>query len=241
MSKTLIQKVGSLLRKVYQAEVNLIESLSDGERSAEGSFENWSPKDSLAHTTYWRQRMVETLAYTFRNQPPPSYPPYDEVNRQVYFEKQHTPLPALLREAEDTMRALQDALNRFEDEDITDPYRFEWRNGIPLLSYILGNGYIHVIHHLVHTYRKLNDLSKATSLQDEALQQLASLAELGKSRAVLLYDMACLLTGTGNPTQALDLLEESLQLDPSLIEWSRQDPDLDALRDDPRFQQMTGG
>lgn len=53
--------------------------------------------------------------------------------------------------------------------------------------------------------------------------------------------MACLLTATGNHTQALDLLEESLQIEPSLIEWSRQDPDLDALRDNPRFQQMTGG
>ncbi len=239
MSKNLIQKVSSLLQQAYQAEVNLIESLSEGERSAEGAFENWSPKDSLAHTTYWRQRMVETLAYAFRDQAPPSYPPYDQVNREVYFEKQHTPLPALLREAESTMNAVKDALNRFEDEDLINPNRYEWRNGTPLLSYVLGNGYIHVIQHLVQTCRKLNDLSRAHSLQEEALRLASSLTELGASRALLLYDMACLLTGNGEHDRALDLLEEALQLDPQLIEWCRQDPDLHPLQEEPRFQKLT--
>ncbi|MEW6178886.1 MAG: ClbS/DfsB family four-helix bundle protein [Chloroflexota bacterium] len=239
MSKILIQKVSSLLQKAYQGEVNLIESLSEGEQSAEGTFENWSPKDSLAHTTYWRQRMVETLAYAFRDQAPPTYPPYDQVNRDVYFEKQHTPLPALLREAESTMNAVKDALNRFEDEDLIDPNRYEWRKGTPLLPYVLGNGYIHIIHHLVHTWRKLNDLSRAHSLQEEALQLTSSLTELGTSRALLLYDMACLLTSGSEYDRALDLLEEALQLDPHLIEWCQQDPDLEPLHNEPRFQKLT--
>ncbi|GAP09776.1 uncharacterized conserved protein [Bellilinea caldifistulae] len=239
MGKDLVQKIVTLLQRAYQAEMDLIESLSEGERSAEGTFENWSPKDSLAHTTYWRQRMVETLAYAFRNQAPPSYPPYDQVNREVYFDKQHIPLAALLREAQSTMNAVKEALNRFEDEDLTDPHRFEWRKGTPLLSYILGNGYIHVIQHLVHTYRKLNDLPRASSLQEEALQWVSSLAELGASRALLLYDLACLLTGGGEFDRALDLLEEALQLDPHLVEWCRQDPDLNDLRGVPRFQKLT--
>ncbi len=240
MSKNLIEKVWSLLQRAYQAEINLIESLSEGERNAEGTFENWSPKDSLAHTTYWRQRMVETLAYAFRDQAPPSYPHYDQVNREVYFAKQHLPLPALLREAESTMTAVKDALNRFEDEDLIDPNRYEWRKGTPLLSYVLGNGYIHIIQHLVLTCRKLNDLNRAYSLQEEALQMVSSLTELGTSRALLLYDMACLLTGGGEYERALDLLEEALQLDPQLVEWCRQDPDLNELRGVPRFQILTG-
>jgi tetratricopeptide (TPR) repeat protein len=66
----------------------------------------------------------------------------------------------------------------------------------------------------------------------------SSLTVLGASRALLLYDMACLLTGGGEYDRALDLLEEALQLDPHLVEWCRQDPDLNELRGVPRFQKL---
>ncbi len=239
MTARLIEQLSSLLRKAYQAELNLIHHLSEGERSAEGSFEKWAPKDALAHTTYWRRRAVETLAYAARNQPPPEYPHYDQANREVFFEKQSTPLQGLLREAESTLTALLDALKRFEERDLSDPNRYPWRNGIPLMSYLLGNAYIHVIHHLTQTYLALGDSLAAARLQQEAAQSLMQLDPGEEARGVLQYDIACLLAGSNDPQKAFDHLAEAFRLRPDLIAWAKQDPDLDPLRAFARFDELT--
>ncbi len=239
MTSRLIEQLSTLVRKAYQAEMDLIHNLSEGERTAEGSFENWAPKDTLAHTTYWRRRTIETLAYAIRNQPAPEYPPYDQVNREVFFEKQSTPLQGLIREAESTLAALLDVLKRFEDSDLTDPNRYPWRKGVPLMSYLLGNAYIHVFHHLAQTYLALGDSLQAARLQEEAARSLMKLDHSEDARGVLQYDIACLLAGGSDPQKAFDHLAEAFRLKPDLIAWSKQDPDLEPLRAYPRYDELT--
>lgn len=38
--------------------------------------------------------------------------------------------------------------------------------------------------------------------------------------------------------RAIEELRKSLQLSPQLVEWSKQDTDLDSLRDDPAYQAL---
>ncbi|MEW6651393.1 MAG: hypothetical protein AB1453_14560, partial [Chloroflexota bacterium] len=143
------------------------------------------------------------------------------------------------REAESTLAALLDALKRFEDKDLIHPNRFPWRNGIPLMSYLLGNGYIHVIHHLRQTYQALGDSPRADRLQEQAAQDLIHLDHSEEARGVLYYDIACLLAGGSDPQKAFDYLAEAFRLKPELITWAKQDPDLDALRAFPRYDELT--
>jgi hypothetical protein len=44
------------------------------------------------------------------------------------------------------------------------------------------------------------------------------------------YNFACLLSLSGDQLQALTTLKNALELNPELIEWSKEDPDLAALR-----------
>jgi hypothetical protein len=45
------------------------------------------------------------------------------------------------------------------------------------------------------------------------------------------YNMACMYSLSGNLDAAVEELRHALQLRPDLTEWSKQDPDLNQLRD----------
>jgi uncharacterized Ntn-hydrolase superfamily protein len=52
------------------------------------------------------------------------------------------------------------------------------------------------------------------------------------------YDLACFYSLAAMPEAALANLERAFRLHPALRIFSRQDPDLDPLRDDARFKEM---
>lgn len=64
-----------------------------------------------------------------------------------------------------------------------------------------------------------------------------------KARAMQLdeesdYNHACLEALCGNNQRALDLLEVALQTKQTYVTWAKNDPDLDSLRHDERFQML---
>ena len=52
---------------------------------------------------------------------------------------------------------------------------------------------------------------------------------------VMLYNIGCFYARAGNPGLALDHLERALELGMRNRDWLMTDPDLDSVRDDPRF------
>jgi TolB-like protein/Flp pilus assembly protein TadD len=54
------------------------------------------------------------------------------------------------------------------------------------------------------------------------------------------YNVACLFALEDEPERAIDCLEEAIAAGFGNREWIGQDPDLAALRDDPRFQELIG-
>ena len=63
------------------------------------------------------------------------------------------------------------------------------------------------------------------------------LAEKGEDNARLLYDLACLESLAGKTEEAIGHLVRAVELDDgdTLVKHAADDPDLDAIRDDPRF------
>ncbi len=55
----------------------------------------------------------------------------------------------------------------------------------------------------------------------------------------LLYDLACLEALQGKPDEALEHLRTALEQQPRFKEYAAKDEDLDSLRDDPRFADLT--
>jgi tetratricopeptide (TPR) repeat protein len=72
---------------------------------------------------------------------------------------------------------------------------------------------------------------------------LATMAEGARElpdNASVHFNGACYAALAGENERALELLQRALELEPSLAEKARTDPDLDALRAEPSFAQLVG-
>ena len=61
-----------------------------------------------------------------------------------------------------------------------------------------------------------------------------------EDREGLLYNLACAEARLGETEEAIGHLGESIALRPAFAELARNDEDLDALKDDPRFGEIVG-
>jgi tetratricopeptide (TPR) repeat protein len=74
---------------------------------------------------------------------------------------------------------------------------------------------------------------------DEAEALLREGLEHYPGNPSLLYDLACLEALQGKPDDALEHLRTALEQEPRFKDYAAKDRDLDSLRDDPRFAELT--
>jgi len=77
--------------------------------------------------------------------------------------------------------------------------------------------------------------------KDEAMREGAAALELSPGDPMMLYNCACLYTRLDETERALDTLERAIGMGYENFRWMHQDPDLDPLRNEPRFQQLVQG
>ena len=76
---------------------------------------------------------------------------------------------------------------------------------------------------------------------DRAREWLARAIAIDPDDPLGLYNAACAYSQLGDPEVALDLLERCLpNLGFEKVNWSKYDPDLEPVREHPRFQQLLG-
>jgi hypothetical protein len=232
------KRIIKMIMKSHQWEIEYLGSLSEGERNAVGTYEQWSPKDRISHNTYWRRRAVEKLGYLFRGQTPPEYPPSEDCNRQNFEENREKAVPTLLKMADEVMTALPLALSRFSEEDLRSTAYHPSLSGRSLLDFILDQCYSHPVYHLSEGYLRLDNVRMVNQLQDQRMKDLDAIDGSPKAHAAYCYDRACFYALTGEKEKALEFLEISLAGRPDLKTWAVQDPEVASLRDDSRFQKL---
>ncbi|MHB8191764.1 MAG: TPR end-of-group domain-containing protein [Bellilinea sp.] len=237
--KDLSTQIMWILQKSHRVVMNYLNSLSEGERTASGSFEAWAPKDRLSHITYWRRRTVESLSYISRGQTPPEYPPYEECNRLNFEETKDKSVKMLIHDAENVLEAFPLVLQRFSEEGLRSAGSHPREKEGTLLSYILGNGYVHPVYHITEAYLKLGDLETANRLQDMMVSDMLGLDDSPRSQGAILYDRACFYALSGRPAQALEFLRRALAFRPDLKAWAKEDSDLASIREEPEFFALT--
>ena len=228
----------SLLERAHQAQQEWIADLSPAERETIGTPEEWSPKDMLAHTTFWQQVTVERLAAAQRGTEPPKYDDFQTVNEQIFEERREHTWQQVVDDAQHTYAALIEQVRNLDEQALTDPQRFAWNNGRALASSILGNGHWHPLEHVARHYFAHGEPVRASELLERTVVREPALEVLPQDRGAGLYNLACLYATLGHPEKALPLLPDALRLRPDLIEWSKQDSDLDVLRGEPAFKAL---
>ncbi|MFO0982352.1 MAG: tetratricopeptide repeat protein [Planctomycetota bacterium] len=80
--------------------------------------------------------------------------------------------------------------------------------------------------------------SAAAGDLDAAVNAFERQAEIGFSSGTAFYNLACCLARKGRSEAAFDYLEKAVAAGPPPTDLLRADPDLDGLREDPRFEHI---
>jgi tetratricopeptide (TPR) repeat protein len=75
---------------------------------------------------------------------------------------------------------------------------------------------------------------------DEAVAQLREVVTANPQYALLLYNLACCESLTGQKTEALEHLRQAVEKSDRLREFAKGDSDLDAIRDEPAYREIVG-
>ena len=222
---------------------SLIATLSDAERAALGEPERWSPKDHLAHLNFWRQHALDLMAAAERNEEVLDYPyPDDKVQRlnsQTFAEQHLVPWDDVVAESERLFSAAADQIHRLSPAQLTAARTTPQGDERVFLEDMLGGFFLHPTDHYAQLYRERGDTERADRLRVASVDTIGEF--FGKASALYgneLYNLGCYWALTGRSESAVDAVRRSFALNPTLVTWSRQDSDLDALRDTPAFQAL---
>jgi hypothetical protein len=115
--------------------------------------------------------------------------------------------------------------------DLSDPQKFAYLEGRSLLERILGTYGYHTAAHLSDYYVKTGRFQKGRALQENLTERLCAFP-VWKANAI--YNLACFYSLNGLSKEAIEKLKIAFDEKPGLIEWSRQDSDIDPSAGDDR-------
>jgi hypothetical protein len=225
-----------LLEEARARERAFWEGLSEAERSARGEADHWAARDVVAHVTYWKDRLAGQLEAVAQGQEPEQVDDFEAVNRQVFEANRDRTWDDLLEYEAGVFPRLTAALAALPDELLDDPERFESTRGRPLWWRVAFNGFYHPLVHLCDLHLERGQGEEVQALHERIAQCMAVLDDSDAWQGVTLYNLACFYALNQRPEPALENLRRAFQLSPDLVAYSKEDSDLDSLRELPDFQ-----
>src|SRR4026208_1375979 len=98
-----------LLKEGRQAVKEFIAALSDEERNADGTFENWTAKDYIAHNAYWRKHHAEDVLAVLAGKKP-IHADDGQINGAVYSRYKDQSWEDIDTLIEDSMKRMGEAI-----------------------------------------------------------------------------------------------------------------------------------
>jgi hypothetical protein len=232
-------KLIELIERTFRAEQDLFDRLSEGERSALGEPDRWSPKDVIVHLAGWKGRLAKNLAAAARGEMPVRDEDYEAVNTKEFEENRELPWPEVLERAAEASQQLVEQVKARSEDELQGTETLPWQEDRPLWRLIVGNGCIHPLAmHLGPLYVERGDKAYATALQEKMAELLRELDDGENWQGLVQYNLACHHALVGETKCAIDGLRKALRLNPELIEWSKEDPDLACLREEASYQEL---
>lgn len=227
-----------MLNAAHAEQQTFVKGLSDAERAAIGTADHWSARDHVAHITFWKQCLSLILAAVERNETPPSFNDFESLNTQTFKEQRERSWADRVHASQQAHTEVLAHVQHFTEEDYANTHLLPpseeddgvYPDGRPLWDLILGNGYWHPHSHLSQFYLDRNDVATAICIQEACIDKAVQEGIPPAMHGIGLYNLACLYATTNQVEKAQPTLQQALLLTPGLTEWSKQDPDLAALR-----------
>lgn len=221
-----------LLHQAWLGQSAFLQELSDEERAAIGTPDNWSAKDHLAHMTFWKQRLTLKLRAAIHGEAPSTTEKhFEEFNSEVFEERRLSPWSELLSEAEQAHKILIDHVQQLSEEDLVAFQRFDWAiRGEPLGSAIVDTIYEHTLSHLAQYSIEHQNLARAIQLFESWTARVVQPGVPAIVQGQLLYNLACFYALHDQLNRASICIQHALTLYPDFKELALADPDLTELR-----------
>jgi len=147
-SDTLLDELETTRERLLVA----LEPLSDEALTQPETIGPWSVADVLAHLTAWESELVTALMRLKSGQKPARFlesaADVEAFNSQVHQENKGRDLDRIFADFHGVRVQLERWLENFSDQELTDPQRFRWLKGQPLLEVIKQCSFGHELEHL---------------------------------------------------------------------------------------------
>jgi tetratricopeptide (TPR) repeat protein len=224
-----------LFDQTNQAEQEYIDCLTPTERLACGKIDCWAPKETLAHMAIWQERLAKNIQAALQDGELQHYENYLELNDQDFETDRLLSWNDCLEHAAASKAELRKLFDSLSESDLQRLDVLPWQESRPLWKLFVGNFVDHPVSHLCLLYNARGDNEKALQLQEQTSQALAGLDTDPLWQGNVRYNLACVYALSGLKDKAIQALKEAFGLNPALQEWSKQDSDLNLLRQEPAF------
>lgn len=226
-----------LLKQAHEMEMEFADTLSAEERARTGTLEDWSAKDVISHVAARKALMAGGLAAVSAGTSPIGSVDLDQENAVLFEEHRGESWDETLRLAADTLRVVVAWVKTLGEQELARAAKFfPWQGEQPLWRLIVGSGCLHPIGHMAEFQRTRGDLGRAAEMLGRMARSMVDLDDGAAWQGAVKYSLACHHSLLGAKAEAIRELQESLALNPGLVDWSKQDPDLDAIRCEPGYQ-----
>ncbi|BBB47046.1 maleylpyruvate isomerase N-terminal domain-containing protein [Pelolinea submarina] len=227
-----------LLESIREELDDLVQSLTPEEKARRGSLQGWSAKDMLVHLAFWNHHFNRQLEQGFAGQPIPKSGDYlDQVNDGVLYEHLEQPFDEALADESAAYSQFRQIVAEVSPEDIQDSQKFEFLEGHSLLDRALGTYGYHTAAHISDYYIKHGQIERARALQESITKSLLGFPGW---EANAVYNLGCFYSLNGYKQEAIAKVKEAFEIKSDLVEWAKQDSDLDALRDMAEYKDLIG-
>jgi len=210
--------------------------LTEKQTKEKGSLKKWAAKDILSHLVFWGNHFNSQTEKAKSGEKVPLAGDYlDQVNDGVLIEHMEQPFSEALIELEKSFQKSTEIIKSFSADELNDKEKFEFLNSRTLIDNALGTLGWHITHHISDFYVKNGQIEKAIALQEKYTKELR---DFPTWEANAIYNLACFFTLIGEKEKAIINLETAFITRPDLIAWSKNDNDLDALREDTDFKAL---
>ena len=231
----------ALIEQAYEQERALVAALTAEERAQPGTYEHWSAKDLIAHNAAWVGRLADDLLAAAEGRPTTRSEDWDgfEHENERIFEAYRTHTwDELLEFAGQVHGALVERVSELSEEALASTDALPRQGERPLWRLIAGTAGIHPVSHCSGYYGSSGDQTRAGAVLGDVTRAMASLDDSPGWQGTVHYNLACHHSLLGRKVEAIEELRRALGLNRELIEWSKEDPDLESIRGEPACERI---
>ena len=194
----------------------------------------WRAQDHLAHLAWSRQFSATVIdaVRTGKDVPPDVE---DSHNDELYLATRDQSPATAIAGAHRAWDQYISVISACTEEDLQRPHPYQKDRKL-----VDGSPGDHLGAHLMWCFLEAGDEEGAEAIQLWARDLSTRTLDDPHSRGIATYNLACFYARVRRPEDAVPLLRESFVDAPDLKEWAVKDPDLDPIREDPLFVDLTG-